>query len=137
VKVILFLLVSMLSLAAYATERPVPGVRNRLEELAGKHALNCGRAATPRENQSRSNCALEAYKRKAPFFVQYGVIGTDAHVEEGLALDARGRLSRVWAISSSPLYGGKPSGKFEVDVCSAKSLRKLANNELTCDFNPQ
>jgi hypothetical protein len=130
-------LILLFSLAGYASEAPEQGVRNRLKELAGKAAQDCGRATTAAENSSKGLCATKAYKRKMPFYVQYHVYGTDAEVEEGLALDSQGRLFHVWTISMSPLYGGKPSGKFEVHPCDANSLRKLSDGELTCSFNPQ
>lgn len=133
----LALLILVLPLAGLASEAPEVGVHSRLIELAGKTAQNCGRAAKASENSSKSLCATNAFKRMTPFFVQYSVIGTDAQVEEGLALDSQGRLFHVWTISMSPLYGGKPSGKIEVHQCDAKSLRKLSDGELTCSFNPQ
>ena len=116
---------------------PELGVRNRLKELAGKAGHDCGRAAKASENSSKSTCAMDSYKRKIPFFVQYSVIGTDAHVEEGLAFDSQQRLFHVWTVSESPLYGGKPSDKIDVHLCDARSLRKLDDGELTCSFNPQ
>jgi hypothetical protein len=133
----LTLLILVLSLAGRASDSPELGVRNRLKELAGKAALDCGRAAKVAENSSKNLCATSAYKRKIPFFVQYSVIGTDALVEEGLSLDSQGRLFHVWAISKSPLYRGMPSGKIEVHLCDAMSLRKLDDAELTCSFTPQ
>jgi hypothetical protein len=116
---------------------PELGVRSRLRELAGKAAHDCGRAVKASENASKSTCAIDSYQHKVPFFVQYSVIGTDAHVEEGLAFDSQKKLFHVWTISESPLYGGKPSGKIEVHSCDANSLRKLDDGGLTCSFNPQ
>lgn len=130
-------LVLVFSLLVHASENPEQGVRNRLIEIAGKNAINCGRAANGSEYVARSRCALSAYKGKSPFFVQYSVIGTDALEEEGVARDSQGRLFHVWTISNSPLYGGKPSGKFETHLCDTNSLRKLSDGELTCNFVPE
>jgi hypothetical protein len=119
---------------AEAHRRPEAEVHRRLETLAGKEALDCGRATVETEYASKSACASGAFKSKTPFLVQYSVVGTDAHVEEGLAFDSHGTLSHVWTISSSPLYRGNQSGQFSTDVCNPQSLRKLGNDELTCDF---
>jgi hypothetical protein len=133
---ITLLVFAVVTLVAFASETPESGVHNKLQGLAGKDALDCGRAATQAEYAAKSSCAFSAYKRKTPFYVQYSVIGTDAHVEEGIALDRQGTLSHVWTISWSPLYGGKPSGKFTTDLCKAGSLKMLRDNELMCDFPP-
>ena len=134
---ILVLLVPILALAELANEPPELSVRNRLMEHAGKPALDCGRADKVTKNLSKSSCAIRAYKRNIAFFVQYSLVGTDATTEEGYAFDSQGRLFYVWTISSSALYGGKPSGKIEVHLCKTQSLRILTNGdgELTCDFD--
>lgn len=104
--------------------------------LAGQHAVDCGRSASPEDVFKKSTCATDAFNRKAPFLVQYRSFGTDAVVEKGLALDEHGKLSNVETISSSALYRGKPSGEFSESTCNARSLRKLLDGTLTCDFPP-
>jgi|HubBroStandDraft_6_1064221.scaffolds.fasta_scaffold1952537_1 hypothetical protein len=130
---ILILLVCTLGSTACSTVSPELGVRTRLRDLAGAQAIDCGRAASPVEVPGKSECATEALEQKVPFFVQYQSTGTDAITEEGLALDGHGKLSYVWTISWSPLYRGKPSGKFSVNTCAGPP-RKLSDAKLTCDF---
>lgn len=131
------LLAFVLSLAGYASEVPEVRVRSRLKELAGKTARDCGRSAKVTENSSRSLCATTAHKRRAPFFVQFRVIGTDAQMEEGVAFDSRGRMFYVGIVLKSRHYFGEPPEKIEVFQCAENSLLKLDDGGLTCRFNPQ
>jgi hypothetical protein len=128
------LLVLAIGCASCKAESPELEVRNRLMSLAGKPAMYCGRASTPAQISHSSKCAQEAFANRRAFYVQYDVMGTDARTEEGLAFDSHGTLSHVWTISWSSLSGGKPSGKFEVHTCTPKTLHKLANDELMCNF---
>jgi hypothetical protein len=107
-----------------------------LAELAGKGAVDCGRAVTNEQNKLQSTCALEAFNSKKEFFVQYRTTGTDAIGEEGIAFDSKQTLFHVDTISWSPLYRGHESGKYSTETCKAGSLKELATDELTCDFPP-
>lgn len=130
----LLLLLLILNATACSSVLPEVEVHNRLRTLAGPRALDCGRAITPPGVASKSACAADAFRRKVPFLVQYRSTGTDAIAEDGLALDEHGKLSYVETIAWSPLYGGKPSGKFTVQTCNAGRPRSLSDGQLVCDL---
>jgi hypothetical protein len=127
---------ALIGLVGCKSDSPDIRIHYRLAELAGKGAVDCGRAVTNEQNKQQSVCALEAFNAKQAFFVQYKTKGTDAISEVGIAFDSKGTLFSVGTISWSPLYGGHESGKYSTDICKVGSLRKLSDDELTCDFPP-
>jgi hypothetical protein len=126
------LLVALAAPVGCASGTPDVVVHNRLAGIAGEKAFDCGRATTKEQYAEHTACAEDALRRKSPFFVQYKGRGIDAESEEGLALNAKGKLFSVYTISWSPLYRGRPSGKLELSACDANTMRTLRDGELTC-----
>jgi hypothetical protein len=122
------------SLSGCRSEPPDVVIHNRLVKLAGAHATDCGRATTKDQYTQHSSCALDAFNQKKPFFVQYKIFGTDAIVEQGIALDQTENIFSIETTSSSPLYRGGSSGKVSLHKCDTGSLHKLGDEKLDCSF---
>lgn len=78
-------------------ERPPAGLfENRLAELAGAGATNCGHVRSSEHPRQATRCALRAFKSHLAFHVSYepGGIG-DSYVVEGFAGDGKGNLSYI------------------------------------------
>ena len=54
----------------------------------GKPALNCGLVGIWENPTIASDCALNAFTRRSPFYVRYNLQGIDSEVSAGLAGDA-------------------------------------------------
>jgi hypothetical protein len=52
-------------------------ITHRLKELAGNAAVDCGLVRGYQDPTSRTDCALEAFSAKKPFYVRYEFVGFD------------------------------------------------------------
>lgn len=104
--------------AAPSTNDPV---QNKLYELAGNGAKNCGhlKAQTPADLDAASRCAVDASKAKAPFYVEYELPGMNVAV----AGNSQGKL---FAVQSQTGGAGLVSGD-----CPAE-LRVAPSGRVTC-----
>lgn len=132
----LFLLLATALFAGCIDQPADVVVHTRLLKVAGEHAIDCGRAATPDQYAQQSKCALDALHRGTPFLVQYKVPGTGAQVEEGIASNARQQQFHVEKIFWDASYRGDAPAKFATDLCRSGSVRQLGDEQLTCDFTP-
>lgn len=73
-----------------------PLLLNRLKQLAGNGALDCGTVGNLETPDGASSCALKARENKKPFFVRYGVQGIDTEQVLGFAGAADGAVFSVW-----------------------------------------
>jgi hypothetical protein len=96
-------------------------VENKLQELAGSGAKNCGhlKAQAPADLDATSKCALDASKAKAPFYVEYELPGMNV----ALAGNSQGKL---FAVQSQTGGEGLVSGD-----CPAE-LRVAPSGRVTC-----
>ena len=96
-------------------------VQKKLQELAGGNAKNCGllKSQVPAEMQAVSQCAIDAAKAKAPFYVEYQLPGMNV----ALAGNAQGKL---YSVQSQE--GG--AGLVSAD-CPAE-LRVAPSGRVTC-----
>ena len=126
----------------YSEWREAAPVRNRLAVLAGKGAINCG-YVSPRTNpKPSSECVLESFENRRPFYVLYDTqkIRIDSHFIDGLAGDNSGNLYDVefssmgW--STEALSGGTQlmdAGHIFVEPCSKPiTLSRSIYKGLTC-----
>ena len=128
--------------------RPVhyPILLNRLRQLAGDGALDCGMVGNLETPDGASNCALKAREDKKPFFVRYGVQGIDAEQVLGFAGSADGAVFGVWYFGEGYTTGVTLSkeerarnlkltddGRISIEECSKPvNFRKLNNGRVTC-----
>ena len=126
----------------YSEWREAAPVRNRLAVLAGKGAINCG-YVSPRTNpKPSSECVLESFENRRPFYVLYDTqkIRIDSHFIDGLAGDNSGNLYDVefssmgW--STEAVSGGTQlmdAGHIFVEPCSKPiTLSRSIYKGLTC-----
>lgn len=113
-----------------AAAAPAPvndAVQQKLQELAGSGAADCGRHDIKAQNPeltSASNCAQNAVKDKKPFFVAYDMPGMTTAV----AGNAEGKLFAV------ELQGSGTGAKLDSGPCPA-ALRVASSGRITC-FTP-
>jgi hypothetical protein len=102
-------------------------VQQKLQELAGGGAADCGRhevQAQMPELTTASDCALQAAKAKKPFFVGYDMPGMTTAV----AGNAQGKLFAV------QLQGSGTGAQLASGACPAE-LRVASSGRVTC-FTP-
>ena len=102
-------------------------VQQKLQELAGSEAMDCGRhaiQAQAAELTTASNCALGASKNKKAFFVGYDMPGMTTAV----AGNADGKLYAV------QLQGSGTGAQLHSGPCPAE-LRVASSGRVTC-FTP-
>jgi hypothetical protein len=102
-------------------------VQQKLRELAGNAAADCGRheiQAQGTELTTASNCALNAAKDKKAFYVGYDMPG----MTTAIAGNAEGKL---YAVQSQ---GSGPAAQLESGPCPAE-LRVASSGRVTC-FTP-
>ena len=96
-------------------------VENKLQDLAGSGAKNCGhlKAQAPADLEATSKCALDASKAKSPFYVEYELPGMNV----AIAGNSQGKL---FAVQSQTGGAGLTSGD-----CPAE-LRVAPSGRVTC-----
>jgi hypothetical protein len=113
-------------------------IRQQLKKLADKDAVDCGRARVGQDPSSRTDCALEAFAAKKPFYVLYGVqafIGFTAQTPDGiLELDFGHRppwwTSTTWSVVAKQTPRHQ---HFETSPCpTPATLQKTSQGGLTC-----
>jgi hypothetical protein len=79
-------------------------VQQKLEELAGSGATNCGRLSSQadRDLKTASDCATQAVQKKHPFWVAYEMPGMSV----GMAGNSAGKLFTAQAEGSAGLSSG-------------------------------
>ena len=103
-------------------------VQQKLQELAGKGATDCGRLKSQAEDQMKtaSACALQAAQGKHPFFVAYDLPGMTIAV----AGDSEGKL---YSVQSEQPENAPPSAKAELKMSPCPSeLRIAQSGRVTC-----
>lgn len=108
--------------AAAAAAATNDKVSQKLQELAGKSATNCGRLGLTDNLQAASDCALQANKAKKPFYVAYDMPGLTV----GVAGAGNGKLYAVQAES-----GARGAAPVTATDCPA-ALRVAQSGRVTC-----
>jgi hypothetical protein len=104
--------------------RPDDPVQQKLKELAGSNATDCGRLDVRAANDQLTNastCATKSAEGKRPFYVAYDMPG----MSTGVAGDAQGKLFAL------QLQGSGTGAKLESGPCPAQ-LRIAPSGRLTC-----
>lgn len=103
-------------------------VQQKLQELAGAGAADCGRinSQAPDQLQPAANCAMQAAQSKHPFYVAYEMPGLTVAV----AGDSAGTLHTVQ--SEPPVEGqAGATAQLQSTPCTA-SLRIAQSGRVTC-----
>jgi hypothetical protein len=99
-------------------------VEQKLKEIAGSGAVDCGRheiQAQMDELKTASNCVLDAAKAKKPFFVGYNMPG----MTNAIAGNAAGKLFSV------QIQGSGTGAQLASGACPAE-LRVASSGRITC-----
>jgi hypothetical protein len=70
-------LLSPHSASDWAQDQRQQLITHRVKELAGNVAVDCGLVCGYQDPASRTDCALEAFAAKKPFYVRYEFVGFD------------------------------------------------------------
>jgi len=102
------------------SSKPADAVQRKLEEFAGSSATNCGRLdvhAPEAQSKGAADCAMQANRKKQPFYVAYDMPG----MVVGVAGNADGRLFTARSEGAAVNSGDCPS-----------ELRLAASGRVTC-----
>jgi len=111
-----------------STAKSGDAVQQRLQELAGSGATDCGRLQWQAQEQmkSASDCAMQAAQSKHPFYVAYDMPGLTA----GVSGDAAGKLYFVQAQQPQNAQPGATAA-IQSGPCPSE-LRVALSGRVTC-----
>lgn len=102
----------------------------RLPELAGTRARNCGRARVKDNPDPVTECSLGAYAARKNFYSRYDTQGIDVEMAEGFAFDGTTAYKLTWD------YGGLRvlnRENLQVEICpSPPKIVRNAAGKLDC-----
>ncbi len=106
--------------APAAASKPADAVQQKLQELAGSGATDCGRpqSQAPGDVQPASDCAMKSAQSKKAFYVAYDLPG----MTTALAGDSQGKL---YAVQS------EANGLVQSTPCPAE-IRLAQSGRVTC-----
>lgn len=109
-----------------------------LSKLAGKDATDCGRVGVKGDVTQASDCAIQAFKTKKPFYVRYDLPVPDSQMSVATALGADGVLYTV-QYDSNGWVKAPEDGKISADkkvsssACPKPETLRVANSgRVTC-----
>ncbi len=108
-------------------------VEQKLQELAGNGASNCGRVKSlnPTDTKPASDCAMQAAQAKKPFYVAYEMPGLTVAV----AGASDGKLYAVQSQSELPAEGQQPASPATAQLTATpcpSELRVASSGRVTC-----
>lgn len=109
---------------AASSAKPPDAVQQKLQEVSGASATNCGRLnvqAPPEQSKVVADCAIQASQSKRPFYVAYDMPGMTI----GVAGNAGGKLFTVQS------QGSGPSAALTSGDCPS-DLRIASSGRVTC-----
>jgi hypothetical protein len=112
-----------------STAKSGDAVQQKLQELAGSDATDCGRpkSQAPEQVKPASDCSMQAAQRKHPFYVAYDMPG----LTMGVAGDAAGKLSFVQAEPPQNTQTGGKVATVNSGPCPSE-LRVARSGRVTC-----
>ncbi len=116
---------------ATSSKPAADAVEQKLRELAGNNATNCGRVGMGAELKPLADCALQANGARKPFYVAYDLPGLTV----ALAASPDGKLYSVQAQSADGGDASKPAPAALSQVTSAECpapLRVAQSGRVTC-----
>ncbi len=112
------------SAPAAAVKLPADAVKQKLQDLAGQSATNCGRPGVGGDVRSASACAMQASAAKQAFYVAYDMPGLTV----GVAGAADGKN---YAIQAQTDEGSGAAKQVSSTECPA-ALRVAQSGRVTC-----
>jgi len=111
-----------------STAKSGDAVQQKLQELAGSGATDCGRIQSQQQEHLKpaSDCAMQAAQSKHPFYVAYDMPG----LTTGVSGDAAGKLYFVHAEQPQNTQPGA-SAAIQSGPCPSE-LRVALSGRLTC-----
>jgi hypothetical protein len=110
-------------------------VEQKLQELAGSSATNCGRVKSVAEADTKpvSECAMQAAQSKKPFYVAYDMPGLTVAIAGAPDGKLYAVQSQVPPPAEGQSSGAQPSGPAQITVtpCPAE-LRMASSGRVTC-----
>ncbi len=106
-------------------------VQQKLQELAGKSAKDCGRVAQGSDVKSASDCAMQASQAKQPFYVAYDMPGMTVAVagaSDGKLYTVQSQSQEGPTVSTA---SGGPAQTATVAECPS-ALRVAQSGRVTC-----
>lgn len=83
-----------------------PKMVKRLRRLAGDNSKDCGVVGIAQSQVAANECALESFKKSAPFYVRFIYLNVDSESVVGYAGDAKGNVYEVEYWTSMIKGGG-------------------------------
>lgn len=119
---------------------PIQLMWDRLRQLAGEGAINCGHVPVEDDPKKETSCALRAFKHGKSFLVSYAEKGVDAELSDGIAMDPSGNAYGVIFDSIGlqsdrlPKAATMPDGDHTVVLACPKPLKFKVNKKgrITC-----
>jgi len=114
---------------AGSTAKSGDAVQQKLQELAGSDATDCGRpkSQAPEQMKPATDCAMQAAQSKRPFYVAYDMPG----LTMGVSGDAVGKLSFVQAELPQNTEAGGKVAIVQSGPCPSE-LRVAQSGRVTC-----
>lgn len=131
---------AMLEAANGPRRDPFLALTNRLKQLAGETATDCGVVRVNQKPDTATACALSTHVERKPFYVSYSEWGIDNYGATAFAADADGNVYRVdydsggWdKFSLRKNVQLSDGNQFVIKRCSKSvKLRKSADGRVTC-----
>lgn len=119
---------------------PLLVLANRLKQLAGGAARDCGAVRLYARPEAATACALGTYAERKPFYVSYEEFGIDSDAAMGFGADADGNAYKVgydsagWqTIDIRKNLRLSDANHITIERCSKPvKLRKSADGRVTC-----
>jgi hypothetical protein len=118
----------------------IPVLSNRLKQIAGDGAIDCGSVGLGQEPDAASGCALKTHADGKPFYVSYTWQGIDSHGAIGFAADADGNIFELdydslgWSSEGLNKNMQLSDGNhITIEQCSKPvNLRRASTGRVTC-----
>lgn len=109
-----------------------PILRQRLLELAGNDAMNCGRASQSSIAPADvTDCAMQQFVSKKRFFARYDLEGFDSEQTIGFAFDGE----KLYTVTWQRMMGWTGKQTLRAQGCAAPiQLTKTRSGRLTCSL---
>ena len=119
---------------------PFPVLIDRLQQLAGETARDCGAVRINQKPETATACALSTHAEGRPFYVSYEDLGIDTYCATGFVAGADGNVYKVEYDSAGWQRNGlrkslqlSDENHVAIERCSKPvKLRKSADGRVTC-----
>jgi hypothetical protein len=117
------------STPATSAKPPADAVEQKLQELAGNTATNCGRLQVNADLKTAGDCAMQANAAKKPFYVAYDMPGLTV----GVAGASGGKL---YSVEAQTAEGGASAPPKQVTSAECPAALRIAQSGRVTCMNP-